>query len=189
MGGHVFTPDGQSVTEMAYPESRSDPFGPPSIDGNGQVIFTTHLWPVFDYLGNLERLLGNSGWTPGPFQAAARGPESVDRLYINASSNVIGLVSLSNVGDSLGMNIGQQKLKDWPPVGSGLAIDGLGRTYFTAIGLYAVSPVYSYSLSPYMKRFSLWSYHRETNRMTAPVIGENGWLYLGYGTDIMALGD
>jgi len=79
--------------------------------------------------------------------------------------------------------------KEISPVGSGLAVDGFGNVFLSSQGLFAVSPIYPRSVRPYVKRYSLWTWLVNKDTTTAPVIGENRWLYLGYGTDIMALGD
>jgi PKD repeat protein len=192
LGGRIFTPDGQLVAEMEYlPDfaTEPEPFGPPSIDENGQILFTCNHWPVFSEDGSLRRILDADWGVPGPYQAAARGPASVDFIGIDTIGGAITLSSRTYEGDFSYLGLATGGWKSFPPIGAGLAVDRSGRTYVAAAGLHAVGPVQSYSVSPYFRRYSLWSYHRYTCRMTAPVIGENGWLYLGYGTDIMALGD
>jgi len=72
----------------------------------------------------------------------------------------------------------------------GACQDSNGRIYASNFGLHAAtSPSFEASNPNTPRRYSLWSYKRDTWSMTSPVIGEDGWLYLGYGTDIMAIGD
>lgn len=73
---------------------------------------------------------------------------------------------------------------------SGAAEDGNGRLYISCAGLRAMSPISSVSLYPYVaNRYSLWTYEKNLPLMTPPVIGEDNWLYVGCGDDILAIGD
>ena len=188
-GGRIFTPDGQLVNEMSYiPDSygaEEAPFGPPSIRDDGRILFPGLM---FHPDGTLNRSMSSYSIYAGWNQAVAIGPDRFD-VVCKSYKNFTSLVTRTNEGDICTTALPMGRIPWLRLFDAGVAIDGLGRSYTTTKGLHAIGPPESYSVSPYIRRYSLWSYHRPTNLMTAPVIGENGWLYLGYAKDIMAVGD
>ena len=199
-GGRIFTPDGTLMAKLYYPPGdpvEAESFGPPSIAEDGKIIFTNRYWPQYTANGNyLQAIADTAPWVDlelydytGRDQAAVHGPGSIDVLRMDMDSMDLWIVSRTDESKFLGITR-QLNTGMWgPPQGTGATVDGNGRTYASCMGLHTFSPIYNFSVYPYVHRHSLWSYLRPSNRMTPPVIGENGWLYVGYGTDIMAVGD
>ncbi len=196
LGGRIFTPSGELIAELEYdPDPRHEDeraFGPPSVGEDGKIVFSNPNWPVFNSDGSFsEHLFFDTGYPirTGTDLAAVHGPESIDFLWTNRYEFRAYVGTQNDQGDKFEHKLNFQLSPRLVPIGEGLAMDGAGRTYSSAVNLYAISPMYPSSEYPYFQRHSLWSYGRPSNWMTPPVIGDDRWLYVGYGNDILAVGD
>ncbi len=199
-GGHLYDPDGEQLAVLRFPPSlgyEPDALGPPSIGRQGLIIFNHADWPLYTSDGTFVRSAVSapyyyepSWYDPGRDETAVWGRNAIDILHISWPYDyhyIPVLFTRTAVGDTNTFVLKRTSFA--PPRGAGAARDGADRIYVTAQGLQAVSRIHHYSVIPFISRHSLWTYTRETHFVTAPVIGEDNWLYLGYGTDIMALGD
>ena len=208
--GSKFDPDGNLLnvfeffTEPGNAETRQS-LGPPSINADGYIAFAHPLMPLFFTGGNFYMNLSE----PDPF------PETGDNAqltWLNQApiwtfdgASIVHTISFfespyylstrTNDGDYY-----QHEISGTPQILSygfepstaiaGASGDSLGRVYVSCFGLRAFGPISHNTVFPYLpQRYSLWTYTRPSIRMTSPVIGENGQMYLGYGNDILAIGD
>ncbi len=198
--GYILTPGGDVVAILDHVLMDTHSYlGPPTINPDGQIAFTNWTVPVFNPDGTfVDNTLLN--WYSGYRYAPVWSDDSVSSICVNEESNGSGIFQFwLNTGQGgLGFNSTNFQTKqgifspageaDW--LSQGMAQDGLGRLYVSCFGLHAMSPVSTHSLAPFApQRYSMWSYNRPSGYMTAPVIGEDGWLYVGYGNDILAIGD
>ncbi len=197
--GRIFSPDGTLMAELSQWTC-----GPPSVSSDGYIAFTNPGCSIYLPNGSFYMdLFGDSiSWgdpiygNTGGVQAPLWGAEGVSLvLPVYPDLDELFLVTRTTEGQMHKLYLYTNP--DYLPGGhrtadviAGSAEDSLGRQYISCFGLRAISPVSYETLYPYsVNRYSLWTYSRETHFMTAPVIGEDGWLYLGYGTDILAIGD
>jgi hypothetical protein len=214
--GVIFTPDGELVVNISYPsvvmgaasEFTVYPFtGPPSIGPDGEIAFSNVRCPLFtqsgiyltELLGPDVYLFGSNNLGTGYMTAPVWGVGGISLLnwtgdneynesfefYVNTRTDYGGIARtwVSRYDPLFPYGGGSSYIQ-------GVAEDGLGYLYASSLKLHAFSPITSGSLYPYVThRHSMWTYARPSSHMTTPVIGEDGWLYMGYGNDILAIGD
>ncbi len=214
--GVIFNPDGEIVKDISYPslvttgtsEKTSYPItGPPSIGPDGEIAFSTVRCPLLtqsgDYvtelLGPDVYLFGSNNLGTGYMTAPVWGVGGISLLnwtgdneynesfefYANTRTEYGGIArTWVSRYDALFPYVGGSTYIQ------GVAEDGDGNLYVSSLKLHAYSPITSGSLYPYVThRHSMWTYARPSSHLTTPVIGEDGWLYMGYGNDILAIGD
>lgn len=200
--GRMFTPDGTLVTTLEFQFGSSpdvQPLGPPSVSPDGMIAFTHGRLPVFEpdgafYMELMGLLVDDrypgSGYA-GYEQAPVWAPNSVCQVQSISGSYYETNLTVRTLGGAA-QTIPLKTSYIWgsSPYFAGATQDSAGRIYASCRGLHAISPISVSSMFPYVpRRFSLWTYERPAGYMTAPAIGEDGWLYVGYGNDILAIGD
>jgi len=199
--GYLFNPHGELVrtVDLVLGEDIGDaPLGPPSISEDGMITFTQGRSPLFTPEGDLFlQLTGDMiKWSSdgfshaGAFQAPSWGHEQVAQLISPYAPSGLHLVLTTEGGYRQLIKLVSNTEKNYNPRLAGVTQDSVGRLYVSSYGVRAFSPISTSSVFPFVpRRFSLWSYERPLPYITPPVIGDDRWLYIGYGTDIMALGD
>jgi hypothetical protein len=199
--GYLFSPDGElirTVDFMLGEDIGIAPLGPPSIGENGMMTFAQGRSPLFYPDGSLFLQLtgdmikwSNPGiGTSGLQQAPAWGHGQVAQLLYPDAPTGLHLVLTSEGGFRQVIKLQSHVEEGYDPKLAGVTIDSIGRLYVSSYGIRAFSPISISSVFPFVpRRFSLWSYEHRSSYITPPVIGDDRWLYIGYGTDIMALGD
>ena len=205
--GYLITAGGHTAVDLSFPfDQPSSPcfLGPPSISDAGLIAFTNQKCPVFHPDGTPHTELFTGHYKPedsylsiyfycGYAYAPVWGTFGVSQLAAaDHDLQTFFFVNTRTIGGA------EHRLQYGPPaegsqrhwVMRGASQDGMGRLYVSCLGLHAISPTVYDKEYPYApRRYSLWSYTRPSTHMTAPVIGDDGWLYLGYGNDILAIGD
>ncbi len=210
--GVILTPDGSLVADLTYRqgtgsegESLYPPLGPPSIGPDDMIVFNHVRGPVFTPDGTYQfELFGpninmdfEGEFLTGFTQAPVWGNDGVSLVQWKYNDLLEGSRGyyLSTRTDYGGItrNLLDRALNSDFASGMyvhGAAEDRLGRLYATSLGIFALSPVSSASVYPMVtNRYSLWVYRRGKPQWSAPVIGDDGWLFVGYGNDLLAIGD
>jgi len=207
--GAIYTPEGDLVRELEYTMDwfePSDPLlGPPSVSPDGLIMFSHARGPVFtqegsfvfEAFGESANLSFHENYTTGYIQVPVWGVDGMSLAfykvdsttnwpsgyYVFTRSDYGGMAWVRLTGGSGPTDISSYHI-------AGAAEDRLGRLYVSCLGLRAISPISSASVYPIAtRRYSIWAYRPATVHMSAPVIGDDGWLYVGYGSDILAIGD
>jgi len=195
----ILSPDGSVVSEFSYQKPDKayvEYLGVPVINSDGLIAFTHPDLPIFDASGNLVKAVFEL--EPVSVNYGIPGVWDDDFLTLptyftydddngDSVTDFLLYTVLQDGGFDEFISKSQPKVFEPSECVFGACEDVNGRIYVSNFGLHSVSPPYVEAGLP--RRYSLWSYTRESWEMTAPVIGEDGWLYLGYGNDIMALGD
>ena len=196
--GWVFSPDGDVVKILEFYYSsygggskQLASFGAPTVNTDGWTVFNSTYLPLFTSSGDFYMTMTETG-SPGSLGAAVWGPRAVSQPV--AMSWEMQLNTRTTEGDLHRFIFSTEEFHnsnfDYSHLVAGAAEDSLGRLYVSAYGLHAISPVSYSSLYPYaLKRYSLWTYPKASYQQSGPVIGEDGWLYTGIGSDILAIGD
>jgi hypothetical protein len=198
IGGVIFTPEGEQVAKLdmydPYSGARiTEPFGPPSVSEDGILVFTNRMAPAYMQDGSFLTLFFpfEDYFDPGYTQAPVSDGRTIDLLDEYDSPYYVRLYTRLEEGGTgetfLGPNSSNYSII---PRAIGASRDINGTLFTSTYKLHALSMPRVYSLSPYpyAHRYSLWSYG-EAQHMTAPVIGQDRWLYVGYDKDILAVGD
>jgi len=199
--GQMFSPDGTQVAQFelyGYPAEPIEPLGPPSVCANGYITFAHPNIPLFLSDGTYIGPQSSGGATyndgPGRSQAPLCDMESVSIAQVDQPGPLyLGLTSRTLAGQPCSLQL--DRMPGAAELIGGTARDELGRVYVSCNGLYGISPITYSSVYPHVGRYSLWTYRTimsvgsSMNHMTAPVIGDDGWLYVGYGDDILAIGN
>lgn len=196
--GAMFRPDGtQTATFEFVIGGAPSALGPPSVSEDGLIAFTHGQLPLFTPDGTLVmEIMGDfvdgsydGSWQAGYVQAPVWDESSISQIQTVGTDSTTPYLTTGSEGGSI-QKVRLPSSMTSTPYFAGVTQDSLGRMYVSCKGLHAVSDVSMLSVFPHVqRRYSLWTYERPTTFMTAPVIGEDRWLYLGYGRDIMALGD
>ena len=129
-----------------------------------------------------------SGGSGNTSQNAVWGDTTVS--FVKVTGDHFTLFTRTDQGDLVNTSLESSEFSANRNMISGAAEDVNGDIFVSCNGLHSVSQISYSSLYPFnARRYSMWTYTRDTPSMTAPVIGEDGWMYLGYGNDIMAIGD
>ncbi len=202
LGFNIYTPAGLHITSFSTEDSHFSlyQFKPACVTPDGPIIFSHHELPVFSSSGEFLRFLVDSDrlrgegvkGQPGRYQAPvvdSSGANLVWESYLKGAT----LVSSFNPMDFSRIT-SPPAYSNLPQVQFGhstvgAVADSEGRIYIAYQGIRAFSPIEQYSSAPFSRRYSLWSYSRPAPTMSAPAIGEDGWLYVGCGEDILAIGD
>ena len=211
--GAIFTPEGDLVAEIIYPPAESGtksraPLGPPSVGPDGSIVFSHLRAPLFtdngayvlNLLGPEINLWESVSYGAGYVQAPVWSPDGVTLLERKNGNDNQGARGFYLLTRSSYGGLARTRLITFPTSDNpmpyynncvaGAAEDRLGRIYTSCLGLRAYSPVSAASIYPFVSnRYSMWSYTRPSSSMTPPVIGDDNWLYVGYGNDILAIGD
>ncbi len=195
---NLYSPSGTLITFKHI----ADFFGPASVDYEGNITFCNRNLPMFNSVAEFQRqyLAPDALLSAGIFGfLGGKLAPVIDSNYANIvlSNDPEGstLVTISDFcelswitapPDYDNLSEDPQSLTVAP---GGISQDSQGIIYMAYQGIRAFSPPEGYPEAPYQRRHSLWAYSRPALVMTAPVIGEDGWLYVGCGDDILAIGD
>ena len=202
----LFSPDGSLVTELDYRiGTATATVGPPSVNPEGVIVAGYGRCPMFTPTGEYHMDLfgellyfsssgqGYAGWMQSPV-FGSDGICQVQRFYQGGDEIILATRTANGRLHTLDL-----LTLEYEPIDeylenitiAGATEDAYGRIYASCLGIHAISPIRYQSVFPYApKRFSLWTYSKEGGHfMTPPVIGNDRWLYVGYGNDIMAVGD
>lgn len=199
--GSRFTPAGEFLNEFVAEGAQNNQLllGPASVSTTGLITFTNPYLPTFYPEGSFFRQLNFppshiEDWPEGRvkfgrMQAPIIDSTSVNLVY-NELMNVSYIMSWSNIDE-----VSLVELKAdyyWGGFSAfeyaGASLDSEGRIYVSFSGFQVAGQINQSETYPYTQRDFLWFYHKYNENMTAPVIGENGWLYAGSGPDILAIG-
>ncbi len=195
--GLLLSPHGTQIAQFdlyGY-DSELKPLGPPSVCANGYVTFANAGIPLFLPDGTL---IGGGSAEPAGSSGRSQTPmcnmEGISLAHTGVPGPMyLGLTSQTLAGGGCSLEL--DRILGAAELIGGAATDELGRVYISCNGLYGISPITYSSAYPHVGRYSLWTYRtwddHETEMipLTAPVIGDDGWLYVGYGSDILAIGD
>jgi len=189
LGGLRFSPSGEKLAEFVeyYPESENViDLAPPAINPDGIIAFGSMVFYPDGILKEYIAASSNLNMAAGNTQAPVWDDQSINLVGVWDDDGA--LLTHSSTGDDSMVYAMNQGYPFDAEIG-GASEDASGKVYWSYYGVRAASPLISYSIAPYTRRYSLWSYPRPSARMTPPVIGGDGWLYVGYGGNIMAFGD
>ncbi len=205
---HLLQPDGEEIIAINAPTEKFgnvvyDFLGPPVLDEDNNIVFSSPVAPMhfpggFFYMTLMDvqynHQYGTFMWTE---QCAVWSSRGVNQI-ISTSYYSYGdyfLCTRTDQGDYFEYKLFEaggdyDGSFQHPTAIFGSIEDSEGTVFTSCFGLRAISPVEYQTYFPYQpRRYSLWTYTRPSSHMTSPVIGEDGWLYVGYGNDILAIGD
>jgi outer membrane protein assembly factor BamB len=199
---NIYTSEGSLINSFGIEteSGRMSYLGPACVTQDGTLTLTSSSLPQFSSSGEFLRnlldrdLLHDQGvHTATHYVQAPIVDFSGASIVVESTYHSMTLVTISNSGD-MSWVLSNSKYSiavgEWgffPPAGA--VEDSEGRIYAAYQGIRAFSPIEGSSIAPFSRRFSLWTYSRPTPIMSAPAIGEDGWLYVGCGDDILAIGD
>lgn len=197
---NIYTPSGTHINSFSILHIDDRPYnlGPACVNQEGNITFSNTRLPVFNSNGEFQRFLIDSDWLnysfygkPGRNQAPLVDSNSTNLVLENYYFSPT-LVTRSDLGDFSWIT--SPNFYSLTPfqngwLAGGASEDSLGRIYMGYQGIRAFSPLEGFTSVPYLRRHSLWAYKRPAPLTTAPAIGEDGWLYVGCGDDILAIGD
>ena len=208
--GRLYSSDGNLIVECDYLSYFGGPdwgitIGPPSVGEDSTFVFSHGNLPLFDSDGILidELTEDNSSNALRPWLSSVGAASPVwgsqgitqlqeldsvpDSLYL-ATSMFNGLLVNYHVIE--GQNILYSYSQYPSRYAAGVTEDSTGIMYVAAGKIFAVSPIQFQTEPPYGPvRYSLWSYGKNNHNLSQPVIGDDRWLYIACGSDILAVGD